>query len=72
MRRTPSSRGRWPPRRRATLRRLPRLALDAELVEKLGQWAEEFDALDDDRYTAADFIEWVRLERQPRLRATHG
>lgn len=50
------------------LRLLPRLPTNAEVIERLRSWAVEFDELDPERYTAAEFLEWVELEHLPRRR----
>lgn len=44
---------------------LPSLKREAALVPKLKQWAAEFDTMDDERYTALQFVEWLELELAP-------
>ena len=44
---------------------LPSLQRDAHLLPRLAQWAAEFDTMDDERYTALQFVEWLELELSP-------
>lgn len=47
---------------------LPSLRRELAVVQKFKAWAAEFDALDDERYSAAQFVEWVELELAPPAR----
>lgn len=64
----PTSRNVPPPEAEPPLRLLPRLPSDAEVIEGLRRWAVEFDELDHGRYTAQEFVEWLRLEHRGRGR----
>jgi hypothetical protein len=44
---------------------LPSLKGDRVAIHKLRAWAAEFDSLDEERYSALQFVEWVTLELAP-------
>lgn len=49
----------------ADLDPLPSLKRALAVLPKLRRWASEFDALDAERYSAVQFVEWLELELAP-------
>jgi hypothetical protein len=44
---------------------LPSLAPVRQALARVRAWAAEFDSMDDERYTALQFVAWLELEAAP-------